>query len=227
MHSWTILRAITKDYNFVILITNVSDLMADHHHVAKLIKSDKADDEPKLGFFEESIPIEAQDPGLVDSIIAAELAKLSVEEREQAYLDVHGVIQHIDESPEMINKGLAEMENAMKQLPNREAYELATSMDAQYVSDAEFRLRFLRTELFDATKAAARFLRHFQIKLDLFGEDKLVMDITQDDLDQDVMDALYSGYGRFLPHHDRAGRLVNVVIPQPDKQTDSLVSCFC
>ena len=179
--------------------------------------------EPKPSLFDdERIPKEAENPDFVDSMIAAELSKMSVEEREKAYLDIHGVNECIDESPEMIEQGLKEMKIELELLPSREAYDRAMKMDEKYVSDRDFRLRFLRCDLFDAQKAAIRFAKHFQLKLDLFGPDKLVLDITQDDLEKDVMDVLYSGDGRFLPQRDRAGRLV--MIPHPNHSSEAMVS---
>jgi hypothetical protein len=86
-------------------------------------------------------------------------------------------------------------------------------MDPSYTRNRDLRLAFLRTELFDSQQAALRLIRHFQMKLDLFGRDKLAMDITQDDLDKNDMDALYSGTARFISATDRAGRIINLVAP--------------
>lgn len=198
-------------------------------YIQRLLSDKK--DTPKTSFFqEEDVPQEAADPDIVDSIIAAEISKLSVEDREKAYLDIHGVPQLIDESPDLIQARLLEMEDALEGLPNREAYDLAISMDAEYVMNGEFRLRFLRADLFNAKKAAIRFCRHFQLKMDLFGAEKLALDITQDDLEKETMDLLYSGYGRILPHRDQAGRLVNVIIANPDhSSTNGMVriSALC
>ncbi|CAJ1939496.1 unnamed protein product [Cylindrotheca closterium] len=175
-------------------------------------------------FFQGEVPKEAAiNPDVVDSIIAAELSKLSVEDREKAYLDIHGVSQPKDESPDLIQSSLMEMETAMKELANREAYDLAKSMDPHYVMNDEFRLKFLRADLFNAKKAAIRLCRHFQLKMDLFGADKLALDITQDDLGKEEMDVLYSGYGRILPQHDQTGRLVNVLIANPDHPTEAIL----
>ncbi|KAL3935257.1 MAG: hypothetical protein SGBAC_009186 [Bacillariaceae sp.] len=184
-------------------------------HIQNLL-SDRNDKPTKSFFQEEDVPKEAADPDLVDSIIAAEISKLSVEDREKAFLDIHGAPQLIDESPGLIKTSLLEMEDALEVLPNREAYDLAKSMDSEYVMNGEFRLLFLRADLFNAKKAAIRFSRHFQLKMDLFGAEKLALDITQDDLEKEAMDLLYSGYGRILPQRDQGGRLVNVIIANPE-----------
>ena len=63
------------------------------------------------------------------------------------------------------------------------------------------------------------------MKLDLFGVEKLVMHITQDDLNADDMDVLRSCSGRFLETRDRSGRIVNLVVTVPKIfKTDACVS---
>jgi hypothetical protein len=64
-------------------------------------------------------------------------------------------------------------------------------MNSKYVENRLFRLAFLRADSFDARKAGLRIVRFFQLQLDLFGEDKLVMDIVQDDLDHEAMEEKY------------------------------------
>ena len=58
----------------------------------------------------------------------------------------------------------------------------ARIMGVRYVENQAFPLRFLRAERFDAQKAAVRLVRNFQMKLDLFGKELLVKEITQQDL---------------------------------------------
>ena len=49
---------------------------------------------------------------------------------------------------------------------------------------------FLRAERFDAPKAAIRLVNHFEGKLVLFGEDKLVKRITLDDLEEEDIEEI-------------------------------------
>eukprot|EP00980_Cylindrotheca_fusiformis_P027554 scaffold21161_cov59-Cylindrotheca_fusiformis.AAC.1 len=51
-----------------------------------------------------SIPPHAMDSEYIDSIIARQLASLSVQEREKAYMDVHGVSEEVVETPQMIKE---------------------------------------------------------------------------------------------------------------------------
>ena len=91
-------------------------------------------------------------------------------------------------------------------------------MDRDYVQDRDFRLKFLRADLFNATEAALRLARHFQAKLELFGRSKLVKDIVQDDLDEEDMAALYAGFTQLLPVRDRAGRAVSLWFPHQSQR---------
>ncbi|CAJ1965029.1 unnamed protein product [Cylindrotheca closterium] len=165
--------------------------------------------------FSKQMPPNASDPKFVDSLIASQMAKLSVADREKAYMDVHGIPDLVEETPELVQKSLLLLQNEIDLLSAKEAYNIAERLDPDYVRDRDFCLAFLRCEKFDCQKAALRIIRHFQTKLDLFGEDKLAMDIAQDDLDMDDMDALYSASGRFLNAYDSGGRVINFITGVP------------
>jgi hypothetical protein len=164
----------------------------------------------------DNIPLDIS-PDQVDSLVAKQMASLSMEDREKVYYDVHGVSEEVKETPEMVTLSLLQFELELQKLhlQQKGAYEAAKSMNPAYVQNPEFRLRFLRADLFDAPKAALRMARHFETKLELFGIDKLALDIQQDDLDKETIDALYSGYTQTMPLRDRAGRLVNIWFPHP------------
>lgn len=156
-------------------------------------------------------------PENMDALIARQMASLSTEDREKVYFDIHGVSDEVLETPELIESKLDQMAFELLKLPDSKAYEIARAQSSEYVDNANFRLSFLRAELFDATKAAKRFSRHWQAKYELFGEDLLTSDITQDDLDPDTLEALYCGLMQYLPLRDRAGRLVHVSFFHPDE----------
>jgi hypothetical protein len=67
---------------------------------------------------------------------------------------------------------------------------------------------FLRSEYFNSRKAARRLVDHFQLKLVLFGLEKLVTDITMDDLPDDALDCLHCGHIQILPVKDSSGRTI-------------------
>ncbi|CAJ1965015.1 unnamed protein product [Cylindrotheca closterium] len=165
--------------------------------------------------FAKQIPPNASDLKTADSLIASQMAKLSVSDREKVYMDVHGIPDFVAETPELIQKSLLELQHEIDTLPDKKAYNIAERLDSTYTQDRDFRLAFLRCDRFDCQKAALRIIRHFQMKLDLFGADSLAMDITQDDLDADDMEVLYTSSGRFLNAYDAGGRVINIVVQVP------------
>lgn len=184
-------------------------------------------EEKAADLFSQQVPPNASDLANVDSVIASQMAKLSVTDREQVYMDVHGISDDlILETPEFVAQSLSDLQQEIDSLPDKRAYLIAERLSPQYVHGREFCLMFLRCEKFDCPKAALRITRHFQMKLDLFGEEKLVVDITQDDLDAEDMDVLHSCTGRFLKSRDNGGRNINLiaVVGQEHFKTDACVS---
>ncbi|CAJ1950722.1 unnamed protein product [Cylindrotheca closterium] len=176
------------------------------------IKPDE-DESKSAEIFSVPVPQNASDPESAASLIASQMAKLSVADREKAYNDVHAIPDDfVKETPELIHNSLWGLQGEIDILPDKKAYSIAEQLNPTYTQDRDFRLAFLRCEKFDCKKAALRFVRHFQMKLDLFGQDKLVRDITQDDLDADEMEILHLSNGRFLNAHDKAGRRMNMIV---------------
>jgi len=197
------------------LLTELDGNQENQHN----IEADKIAD-----LFSQPKPPNASDPQSADSLLASQLAGLSVSDREKAYMDVHGISDNAKESPEfMVSDSLLKLQQEIDLLPDKRAYTIAKRLNSEYVQDRDFRLAFLRCERFDCQKAAIRIIRHFQMKLDLFGMEKLAVDITQDDLDVQDMDALYSSGGRFLNAYDSAGRIINLIYTLPKVYTTDAV----
>jgi hypothetical protein len=169
--------------------------------------------------------------GITQSLVAKTMAKLSMQERENVYYDIHGVQDAIDEESEegFVERKLSEMHDEIQIIDSveRRAYETARSTNPNYVDDRNFRLRFLRADRFDPKLAADRYARHYQTKLELFGEDKLGRDILQDDLGDESLGNLYSGMNQTLPRRDNAGRLVWIWIAAAQEQTYSEEAIVC
>lgn len=146
-----------------------------------------------------------------DAMLAQELNELSVQERNHAMEEVHGVAKNIEETPELIERSLNELTVAIRNLSRgkRKALDKAFFLRPSYEStDVAFRRMFLRADRYDATKAALRMADYFTNKLFLFGEEKLAKKITLDDMDDDDMAAIRTGAIRTLPERDQAGRTV-------------------
>jgi hypothetical protein len=72
---------------------------------------------------------------------------------------------------------------------------------------------FLRCNRYDAKASAHQLIRFFDTKLQLFGKDKLVQDITLNDLDDDDRACVQNGSRQILPCTDSAKRPIIVDLP--------------
>ena len=144
----------------------------------------------------------------VNQLLAREMTKLSLTERQKVYHDIHGVRDEIEESEELIQRSLQEMHREIKRISPGTAFESAATINPRYVKNQEFRLMFLRSEKFNSRRAARRIVQHFDFKMELFGKEKLGRDITLGDLDEQDRACLENGYFTVLPLRDRAGRAV-------------------
>jgi hypothetical protein len=176
--------------------------------------SDAEDDDADLDCNELFIP-----PGRAaedEKELAKEMQQSSIGERQEALFDIHGVSAVVEETDEIIRKSLAELEVFIEDNKNTKygaSYKIAEDQSPDYVKDKAFRLKFLRTEDFDAELAASRMFRHFDVKLELFGETKVSRNITLADMDEETMECMENGHGQWLPLRDQAGRAITVSSP--------------
>lgn len=171
-------------------------------------------------------PKESLTAQAADSLLAKEMSQLTVAERDQVLNEIHGVADAADENPESVLRALAQFEEEIQKFPKREAYELAKSMSGDYVTSRKWLFMFLRAERFDVEKAAARMVRFFEVKLELFGPELLTKDIKMEDLNKDDLACLWSPFSQTLPQRDSSGRGITVIMPSlvPDKPVISRVS---
>jgi hypothetical protein len=148
-----------------------------------------------------------------EKVIAEELGKLTLDEREKAYEDVHGISTPVVETPELVEEYLRGMELELSRIPNKPAFDLAILLSEPFVMDRKFRLGFLRAQAFDVRLAASRMARYFETKLELFGQEKLVKTIMLEDLDIETQKAVARGSLSILPTKDTLGRPVLVSLP--------------
>ena len=97
------------------------------------------------------------------------LLSLSHTERNKVLEEVHGVrCLAPPESPEMIHDALCRLEKELAKIPpsHKRAYNLAVRRPTTYVTSDDFRLRFLRCELFDTAKAAQRLVNFVELITD-------------------------------------------------------------
>ena len=143
-----------------------------------------------------------------DIELAKEMNQLSVQEREKVYEDIHGVAETQEETPEFIAKAIQDMDACIEKSSKakRRAYDRAIFFRPTLAHDTKFKLMFLRADQYDALKASKRYLKYYMDKLELFGETKLMSDITLDYLTEDDLDLFRTGWGIELPHKDQVGR---------------------
>ena len=144
--------------------------------------------------FDEDDPFAHED---AEASIADAMASLSVEERERSLLETHGVAEVQDEDDAFIDQKLADLECELLKIPNKTAYYMAKSTSPAYVCDRKFRLMFLRADQYDCAAAARRLVSHFDTKLDLFGTDYLGKNIRLSDLDEEDLNVMSPGIGKF------------------------------
>jgi hypothetical protein len=170
----------------------------------------------------EFVPLDGEED--VGKVLSRDLYEMTLEERERIMHDVHGVADIADETTEMIRFTMGQLKEELGRIGHRSvAYRKALAQSANYVDSLY--LMFLRRDNFDAQKAAARMLGHFDLKLTLWGEDKLGRDVTLDDFSKHDMACLKDGCFQVLPSRDRAGRTMycNVCYHQKYHERENLV----
>lgn len=166
-------------------------------------------------------------PDEVDSLMARELASLSLKEREVVENEIHGISDNVEaEETGILDACLAEMDLNLDELKHGTAYELAENMDRSHVRSPYLRAMFIRAERWNGWEASERMIRFFEFKKRLFGEEKLVKEITLEDLDDDDMECLRAGHHQMSPHKDSAGRiiLISILALRKFKTEENLVS---
>ena len=100
---------------------------------------------------------------------------------------------------------LAEMPPAARKNFNRAIY-LRPSLEN--ADDSRLHLMMLRAARFDPVKAARKLCHHFDCKQGLFGDAKLVDEVTLDDMDENDRRLLQRGTMQVFK--DRLGRMVHI-----------------
>ena len=138
------------------------------------------------------------------------------------YAQIHGVEAIVDETPNFCNEKLLIMDQALLDIPNKPAYDRASK---DYVTGRNFRLSFLRADLFDPTKAAMRLVNFMNWNLKFFGPDTLSRPVYLSDLEEESLKFLKAGPFQVLPERDRSGGVIwmdlhslvgELELPSPD-----------
>jgi hypothetical protein len=147
-----------------------------------------------------------------DSVLGAKLNDMSIEERSRGLHDLHGVAGIERETPEMLKEKAGEMIHALfsavagVSAKDSLAYREAVVMSPEYADGLA--IPFLRAENYNSKLAAYRMVRFFDHKMRLFGKEKLVQEITFQDLSKEAQEAVQRGLIQTSPLRDRAGRVI-------------------
>jgi hypothetical protein len=169
------------------------------------------------------------DDHVIETGLAEEMNALTVAEREQVYDEIHGVADVIEETPQFVSTSLFKMREELARLPRRSRIILdrAVFLKPGIVIDDRFHMMFLRACRFDPKEAAHKMSRFFVHKLELFGDEKLVQDITLDDLGEYEMQHMYDGVIQFPRINDRGMRaqyyMLSANHPVPDEHWKSFL----
>ena len=152
------------------------------------------------------------DDNVID-MLTAKLTALSTSERERVLYDLHGVTEPIQETPDLVEKAICELLCALSGIPVKPAFDVALKQDPELLLNHEFLLKFLRASSFDARYAAKKIVEHLEQKRALFGDSKILKDISIDDLGPEELVLLERGWIGALPLRDQASRSVLYLLP--------------
>eukprot|EP00537_Pseudo-nitzschia_pungens_P014741 CAMPEP_0172401532 /NCGR_PEP_ID=MMETSP1061-20121228/50627_1 /TAXON_ID=37318 /ORGANISM="Pseudo-nitzschia pungens, Strain cf. pungens" /LENGTH=564 /DNA_ID=CAMNT_0013135203 /DNA_START=216 /DNA_END=1910 /DNA_ORIENTATION=+ len=156
-----------------------------------------------------------------ENMVSKSLMKLSFDDRSAIEEEIHGVsCMAREETQELIKESLANFDLELEKIDHKPGYlkakELALANSSRdsccWLATREFKLRFLRCELFDAQKAASRFVRCHDFLFDLYGEYALRRPIRMTDLNREEMAFLRDGQYQLLPYRDRSGRRIYAIV---------------
>eukprot|EP00980_Cylindrotheca_fusiformis_P025443 scaffold13727_cov86-Cylindrotheca_fusiformis.AAC.1 len=155
----------------------------------------------------------------VDKLLADSMFQLSVEEREHALDDLHGIRSGNEDTEDAatIDRLLGELDRNLKEMKKGTLYELAERNDPSYVTSREFRVLFLRTSGYDPEASVHHMFSFFEVQKSLFGEGKIGKKILLEDLDDDATESLKSGAMQISASTDRAGRKIVFLCPRGRK----------
>jgi hypothetical protein len=85
-----------------------------------------------------------------------------------------------------------------------------------YIHGDDFKLRFLRCDLFDVKKAAKRLVTYLDLLVEIFGAYALKRPICLTDFSKEELRHMRKGLIQMLPYRDRSGRRIIIVFPEEE-----------
>lgn len=165
-----------------------------------------------------------------EDVLSKELLQLSVKDRNHIQEETHGVrCMAVEETPRLVEDSLSKLVIELDEnIPNaqKRAYLLSQQRPASkaFVNSRDFRMRFLRCELFDYKLAAERVVRVCDSLLNLFGWYALERPVRLSDFSNAELKVIRKGRIQPLPFRDRSGRRITVLFPGGDFLKKRLMS---
>ena len=186
--------------------------------------------------------------GGVDGLLSREMLKMSIVDRTDIQEEIHGVrcLSPLTESPEFLKISLQEFQQELDSLSSskkntydeivlahmasrrklqqqqqqNQSSQTQTSHKKHYaIEDENFRLRFLRAELFVAKSAVVRFVNYLNFVHEMWGFEIVSQrQIRFKDFTKQELKFLKKGYFQLLPFRDRSGRRVVVILGDNDTE---------
>jgi hypothetical protein len=150
----------------------------------------------------------------IDDLLSKELHSLSIQTRTMVQEEIHGVTTLCpEENPAMIEEALKSMGRHLDAIRDKHVYDQLSS--SSYLHTREWRLKFLRSELYDSKMAALRFVKFTEYMHQEYDLEVLERPLRLSDLEtkcgprsKEVMNSFKSGHSQLLPFKDRSGRRV-------------------
>lgn len=178
--------------------------------------------EEQRGSPESASRVKADSATHPESKISEALLNLSVKDRNAIEEEIHGVsCMAPEETPEFLDDALEKFDFELTRIDRKLGYdraqvlleEIPKGQPRSYIHARGYKLRFLRSELFDARKAAKRYVKYLDVIFELYGDIALKRPIRMTDLNREEMSFLRKGYNQVLPVRDRSGRRIMCVVP--------------
>ena len=154
-----------------------------------------------------------------ENMFSKALLNLNINERNQIEEEIHGVsCMAITETPELIQESLKKFEFELKLIPieNKIAYQKAveisktprkskksTTTTSSYILRNDYKLSFLRTELFNVPKSVLRYINYLNLLYQVYGDCALRRPIRLQDLNKEEFTFLKSGQYQLLPYRGK------------------------
>ena len=164
---------------------------------------------------EETRAFKEQISSTIEQALSREMQSLSFKDRVQIQEEIHGVSKQIEETPEQIEEALQLMQHHVTAIHPKSVYDKIPAHS--YIHTREFKLRFLRCELYDCRKAADRLIRFTEyMNAEYLRKPFFILNsMRMSDLEtktgamgKKVMKSFKTGHTQFLPFRDSSGRVV-------------------